>query len=180
MCLYGANVVDPEQLRASARDLRIRCPTVLIAVDEEGGDVTRLHYPTGSPSRGNAVLGRLDDARLTRARRRRRSARSSRAVGINLDLAPVVDVNSAADNPVIGVRSFGADAALVARHSAAWVRGPAVGGVAACAKHFPGHGDTVDRLAPRAARSSTCRPTCSRARARAVRAPRSTPASRAS
>ena len=65
------------------------------------------------------------------------------ALGIGLDLAPDVDVNSSPDNPVIGVRSFGDDPVLVARHAAAWVEGLQSTGVAACAKHFPGHGDTV-------------------------------------
>ena len=64
------------------------------------------------------------------------------ALGVNLNLAPSVDVNSAADNPVIGTRSFGADTALVARHAAAAVAGLQSAGVAACAKHFPGHGST--------------------------------------
>jgi beta-N-acetylhexosaminidase len=65
------------------------------------------------------------------------------AVGIDLDLAPVVDVNSNPDNPVIGVRSFGADPALVARHTTAYVEGLRASGVGACVKHWPGHGDTA-------------------------------------
>jgi beta-N-acetylhexosaminidase len=66
-----------------------------------------------------------------------------RRVGVNVDLAPSVDVNSDPRNPVIGVRSFGADPATVGRHGAAWVRGLRWAGVAAAAKHFPGHGATV-------------------------------------
>ncbi|WP_076263919.1 beta-N-acetylhexosaminidase [Intrasporangium flavum] len=142
VCLYGANVVDPDQLAALCADLRAAAPRLLVSVDEEGGDVTRLHYPTGSTQPGNALLGRLDDTGLTR-----RSASvigtELASYGINLDLAPVVDVNSADENPVIGSRSFGADAGHVARHSAAYVEGIQSVGVAACAKHFPGHGDTV-------------------------------------
>jgi beta-N-acetylhexosaminidase len=117
-------------------------PGVLLAVDEEGGDVTRLHYPSGSTSVGNAVLGRLDDEATTRSVAAS-IGRELTASGIGLDLAPVVDVNSSADNPVIGVRSFGADPVSVSRHGAAWVEGLQSTGVAACAKHFPGHGDTV-------------------------------------
>ena len=64
------------------------------------------------------------------------------AAGVNLDLAPVADVNTNVDNPIVGVRSFGADPELVARHVAAFVTGLQRSGVAACAKHFPGHGDT--------------------------------------
>ena len=65
------------------------------------------------------------------------------AVGVTLDLGPVADVNSNPDNPVIGTRSFGTDPARVAAHAAAWTRGLQATGVAACAKHFPGHGDTA-------------------------------------
>ena len=63
-------------------------------------------------------------------------------VGVTLDLAPVADVNTNPRNPVIGVRSFGSEPELVSRHVAAYVRGLQSAGVAACAKHFPGHGDT--------------------------------------
>ena len=142
VCLYGANVADPQQLSRLCADLRAAAPDLLVSVDEEGGDVTRLHYPTGSDQPGNAVLGRLDDTALTRDSAAA-IARELTAYGINLDLAPVVDVNSAPDNPVIGVRSFGADAAHVARHTVAAIEGLQSQGVAACAKHFPGHGDTV-------------------------------------
>jgi len=142
VCLYGANVVDPKQLAGLCADLRRAAPDIIVSVDEEGGDVTRLHYPTGSTQPGNALLGRLDDIGLTR-RSAAAIGRELAAYGINLDLAPVVDVNSADENPVIGVRSFGADAAHVARHSAAYVSGLQSVGIAACAKHFPGHGDTV-------------------------------------
>ncbi len=142
VCLYGTNLSGPEQFSRLCSDLRGVGPDLVIAIDEEGGDVTRLHYLTGSPQPGNAILGRLDDERTTRA-----SGvfvgRELAAYGINLDLAPVVDVNSADDNPVIGTRSFGADPGLVARHSAAWVEGLQSVGVAGCAKHFPGHGDTA-------------------------------------
>ena len=65
-----------------------------------------------------------------------------RGVGVDVDLAPVVDVNADPENPVIGVRSFGATPDLVSRHGAAFVRGLQGAGVAACAKHFPGHGST--------------------------------------
>ena len=65
------------------------------------------------------------------------------ALGVNFNLAPAVDVNTEADNPVIGTRAFGSDPALVARHAAAAVTGLQSAGVAACAKHFPGHGSTI-------------------------------------
>ena len=148
VCLYGDNVASAEGLAgadglaALCRTLHERMPGVLLAVDEEGGDVTRLHYPTGSPAVGNAVLGRLDDMATTTSVAASIGGELT-AYGIGLDLAPVVDVNSSPDNPVIGVRSFGADPVAVGRHGAAWVAGLQSTGVAACAKHFPGHGDTV-------------------------------------
>ncbi|WP_372696808.1 glycoside hydrolase family 3 protein [Arthrobacter sp. JSM 101049] len=142
LCLYGDNVASPAQLRQLCAQLRAHAPHALLAVDEEGGDVTRLHYPTGSDEPGNAVLGRLDDTALTRASAAAIGAELA-SCGINLNLAPVADVNSAPDNPVIGVRSFGGDPALVARHCAAWVAGLESTGVASCTKHFPGHGDTT-------------------------------------
>ena len=142
VCLYGANVETGEQLATLCATLRESLPEAVVAVDEEGGDVTRLHYPGGSLEPGNAVLGRLGDLALTSASARRIGDELA-TLGIGLDLAPVADVNSADDNPVIGVRSFGADPRLVARHVAAAVEGLRSAGIAACLKHFPGHGDTV-------------------------------------
>jgi beta-N-acetylhexosaminidase len=142
VCLYGTNVASPVQLRELCAGLRAHSPNTLIAVDEEGGDVTRLHYLTGSTQPGNAVLGRLDDVELTAASASA-IGQELAGLGINLNLAPDADVNSAPDNPVIGVRSFGAEPDLVARHTAAWIRGLEDAGVASCAKHFPGHGDTT-------------------------------------
>ncbi len=142
VCLFGENIVSPEQLRALTAEIRAANPRAIVAVDEEGGDVTRLYERTGSPFPGNAVLGRIDDVEYTESVARS-VGRQLRLAGCNLDFAPDVDVNSNPKNPVIGVRSFGADAALVARHAAAWVRGLESTGTAASAKHFPGHGDTA-------------------------------------
>lgn len=114
---------------------------VLLAVDEEGGDVTRLEYHGGSRDPGNYVLGAVDDLAATERIAGQIGARL-RAAGILLDFAPAADVNADPENPVIGVRAFGHDPELVARHTAAWVRGLQDRGVAGCAKHFPGHGDT--------------------------------------
>jgi beta-N-acetylhexosaminidase len=142
VCLYGDNVSEPDGLAGVCATVRDRMPGVLLAVDEEGGDVTRLHYPAGSTAVGNAVLGRLDDPATTRSVAAGIGTELA-ALDIGLDLAPDVDVNSSPDNPVIGVRSFGDDPVLVARHAVAWVEGLQSTGVAACAKHFPGHGDTA-------------------------------------
>ncbi|MGN6087881.1 MAG: glycoside hydrolase family 3 protein [Actinomycetales bacterium] len=141
VCLFGSNIVDADQVKDLTTGIFSAHPEALVAIDEEGGDVTRLHYATGSPYPGNAVLGRIDDVACTETVARRVGWELRRA-GCNLDFAPDIDTNSNPDNPVIGVRSFGADPDLVARHGVAWVRGLQTTGVAATVKHFPGHGDT--------------------------------------
>ncbi|GAU65383.1 putative beta-N-acetylhexosaminidase [Streptomyces sp. NBRC 110611] len=140
--LFGRNVHDPEQLAALTRQLRRERDDVLVAIDEEGGDVTRLEVRGGSSFPGNHALGAVDDTALTRQVARELGRRLA-GCGINLNWAPSADVNSNPANPVIGVRSFGADPHLVARHTAAYVEGLQSAGVAACTKHFPGHGDTA-------------------------------------
>ncbi|MFF4737788.1 glycoside hydrolase family 3 protein [Streptomyces sp. NPDC001262] len=140
--LFGRNITSPEQLAKLTAQLRAECEDVLVAIDEEGGDVTRLEVRTGSSFPGNLALGAVDDTGLTRAVARELGRRLA-ACGVNLNWAPSADVNSDPDNPVIGVRSFGADPQLVARHTAAYVEGLQSAGVAACTKHFPGHGDTA-------------------------------------
>ncbi|MEU6999190.1 glycoside hydrolase family 3 protein [Nonomuraea sp. NPDC046570] len=138
--LFGFNVGDPAELSALTASLRSAGEPV-ISLDEEGGDVTRLAYHVGSPYPGNAALGAVDDVELTH-RVYRAIGSELAACGINLDMAPDADVNTADDNPVIGTRSFGNDAALVARHTVAAVQGLQSVNVAACVKHFPGHGAT--------------------------------------
>ncbi|WP_430868452.1 glycoside hydrolase family 3 protein [Demequina aurantiaca] len=142
VCLFGENVVDPEQLRALTDSIYEANPNAIVSIDEEGGDVSRLYQHAGSPFPGNAVLGRLADTDAT-FRVGEQVGWELRRVGISLTLAPDVDVNSNPDNPVIGVRSFGTDPLEVGRHGAAWTRGVQSTGVAANAKHFPGHGDTA-------------------------------------
>ena len=139
--LFARNVRDREQLAALTADLRAERPDLLVAVDEEGGDVTRLEAAAGSSYPGNHALGAVDDVELTEQVAAAIGSDLA-GVGINLDLAPVADVNTNPQNPVIGVRSFGADPELVARHVAAFVSGLQRVGAAACAKHFPGHGAT--------------------------------------
>ena len=136
---FGQNV-GPEISELSAEILEAN-PLALIGVDEEGGSVTRLERGTGSTVPGAAQLGALDDVAATRAVGAE-LARRLRAVGANAELGPVVDVNTNPRNPVIGVRAFGADPELVSRHGVAMIDGIQQGAVAACAKHFPGHGDT--------------------------------------
>ncbi|MET7980948.1 glycoside hydrolase family 3 protein [Streptomyces mirabilis] len=140
--LFGRNIASPEQLAALTAQLRAERDDVLVAIDEEGGDVTRLEVRAGSSYPGNHALGAVDDVELTREVASALGHRLA-ACGVNLNWAPSADVNSNPDNPVIGVRSFGADTDLVARHTAAYVTGLQSAGVAACTKHFPGHGDTA-------------------------------------
>jgi beta-N-acetylhexosaminidase len=144
LCLFGSNTADgPDGVAAYTASVRSVSPGAVIAVDEEGGDVTRLHVSDGSPVLGPLALGAADDLALTRAVGRAIGLELA-AVGITLDLGPVADVNSNADNPVIGTRSFGSSAPAAAAHVAAWTLGLQSAGVAACAKHFPGHGDTAE------------------------------------
>ncbi|WP_017594568.1 glycoside hydrolase family 3 protein [Nocardiopsis potens] len=144
VCLFHNNIDlsgGPDALVALNRTLSSAAAAPLISLDEEGGDVTRIGQAAGSDYPGNAALGAIDDTALTRDVHAALGA-ELRGLGFNLDLAPSVDVNTEDDNPTIGTRSFGSDAALVARHAAAAVLGLQDSGIAATAKHFPGHGAT--------------------------------------
>ncbi len=144
--LFARNVDTPEQvaelvreLQEIARDAGHDLP-LLVAVDQEGGRVARLRAPWTEwpPLR---ALGRIGSE--AHARRMGESlAAELTACGIRCDFAPVVDVDTNPKNPIIGDRSFGDDPELVGRLGAAMIGGLQDGGVAACAKHFPGHGDT--------------------------------------
>ena len=124
------------RLRADRADL-------LVAVDEEGGDVTRLDATAGSVLPGNAALGAVDDPELTREVAASLGARL-RGCGVDVNLAPVADLDVDPQNPIVGVRAFGSDPRLVARHVRAFVEGQQSWRVAATAKHFPGHGATAE------------------------------------
>ena len=142
VCIYGENVESEEQLRQYVANLRsVLGPEAIIAIDEEGGEVTRVDYRTGSKFAGNGFLGRLGNLELT-ARDGRLIAQKLRSIGINLNLAPVADVNLEPANPVIGIRSFGSDQELVAEHVASFVQAHERAGVRTTLKHFPGHGNT--------------------------------------
>jgi beta-N-acetylhexosaminidase len=141
VCLFATNVRGRDGVAALTASLRQDAPALLVALDEEGGDVTRLEAAEGSSYPSALGLGVVDDVALTERVAAAIGAELA-AVGVSLDLAPVADVNTNPENPVIGVRSFGAGRELVARHVSAFVRGLQSQGVAACAKHFPGHGDT--------------------------------------
>jgi beta-N-acetylhexosaminidase len=141
VALFARNVVDRDQVAELTAALRAEKPDVIVAIDEEAGDVTRIDAHTGSPWPGNLALGAIDDPALTREIAGH-IGRDLAAAGITLDYAPDADVNNDPNNPVIGSRAFGAEPERVARHTAAWIAGLQEAGVAACAKHFPGHGNT--------------------------------------
>ncbi len=136
---FGQNL-DGDTQSLSAEIHRL-APWALIGVDEEGGSVTRLETAAGSTLPGAAQLGAVDDLAATRETGYEIGRRVD-AIGADVVIAPVADVNTDPRNPVIGVRAFGSDSPLVSRHVAAAVQGIQDAGVAACAKHYPGHGDT--------------------------------------
>jgi beta-N-acetylhexosaminidase len=141
--LFARNLRDPGQVRGLVAELHALAPSeapLCVAIDQEGGRVQRLRAPwTEWPPMRR--LGERDDLEET-ARVARALARELADLGIDLDFAPVVDVDTNPANPVIGDRSFGREPERVARHARAFVRAMQAEGVAACAKHFPGHGDT--------------------------------------
>jgi beta-N-acetylhexosaminidase len=140
--LFARNIEAPEQVAELAHDAQQLVPSVplWVSVDQEGGRVARLKAPfTEWPPM--ATLGRRGDEGLAR-RFAAALAAELRAVGITLDYAPVLDIHTNPKNPVIGDRALSEDAAMVARLGAAIVDELQRHGVAACGKHFPGHGDT--------------------------------------
>lgn len=140
--LFSRNIEAPEQVAELAIDVQALAGELplWVSVDQEGGRVARLKKPfTEWPPM--AVLGRSGDEALA-TRFAAALAAELRAAGITLDYAPVLDIHTNPQNPIIGDRALGEDAATVARLGAAIVRGLQENGVAACGKHFPGHGDT--------------------------------------
>lgn len=141
--VFGRNVVDDEQVARLTASLRAERDGVTIGIDEEGGDVTRLDAAAGSSLPGNHALGAADDIALTTAVATSLGERLA-ACGITVDLAPSADLSLHLDDPIIGVRAFSGDPDVAARHVAAFVAGLQSSGVAACAKHFPGHGAVTE------------------------------------
>jgi len=140
--LFKRNVESPGQVAELSFELTRLLPDtpLWVAVDQEGGRVARMRAPfTEWPAL--AAIGRSDNDDLARAFAGA-LAREMRAVGVTFDFAPVVDVLTRDDNPAIGDRAIASSPAAVARLGAAMISAMQAEGIAACAKHFPGHGDT--------------------------------------
>ncbi|MFG2085803.1 MULTISPECIES: glycoside hydrolase family 3 protein [unclassified Spirillospora] len=138
---FPGNISTPAKTAAQSNALQKASGIpLLLGVDEEQGIVSRTPFVTRFP--GNMALGATGDPAQARAAAQVTGA-ELRAIGINLDYAPDADVNVNPRNPVIGLRSFGSDPALVSKMAAGAVGGYQAAGIAATAKHFPGHGDTA-------------------------------------
>lgn len=141
VCLFRRNLGNEADIRALTASLHaVLGEHGLIAIDQEGGSVIRATSLPQAPSA--MALGAIGDVATAQAVGAA-VARGLAHLGINWNFAPVLDVNSNPDNPVIGARSFGADPARVAALARDWLRGSCIAGVACCVKHFPGHGDTT-------------------------------------
>ncbi len=143
LILFGRNLGSPEEIAALTNALQVASPTPLFfAIDQEGGKVTRLQQPPFTQWPSASVVGAVGSTELTYAVASA-IARELMVVGINMNMAPVLDVLSNPANPVMAGRCYGSDAHVVAQHGIAFYRGLASEGVLAVGKHFPGHGDTT-------------------------------------
>ncbi len=145
--LFGRNVESPQQVACLTRDLQIIAvqsghPGLLIAIDQEGGRVARLTENTGFTEFPSAMALTATGDPHNAYRMAAAMATEMRAVGVNVDFAPDLDVNNNPANPIIGPRSFGSNPAQVIEYGLAFGRGLQDHGVLAFGKHFPGHGDT--------------------------------------
>lgn len=137
------NIKSPAQVQALVQSLKDRAETpLLVAIDQEGGRVNRLKTDYGFPaSISHEELGAINDPKQTFAHAEK-TAQTLAGLGLNLNLAPVVDLDANPDNPIIKgkKRSFSADPAVVARHAIEFCRAHHKHGILTCTKHFPGHG----------------------------------------
>lgn len=141
--LFASNTPNFEATFDLITQLRSYNPQVLVSIDEEGGDVTRLFVREGSRYPTPALLGQCDDEELT-MRSYNSMGRILKDLGIDITYAPVADVVACENNPIVGVRSFGMSTDVVTRHVVAAVRGLQNAGIGACVKHFPGHGAVLE------------------------------------
>ncbi|MGM0437372.1 MAG: beta-N-acetylhexosaminidase [Bacillota bacterium] len=142
---FSRNIKNPEQVVNLSKNLQSlsinsgRNIPLFISIDQEGGTVTRLKGTTHFP--GNMTLGATRNKKLVK-KAAKATGNELKNLGINMNLAPVLDINNNSNNPVIGVRSFGGDEKLVAKLGSEYIKSLQGESVIACAKHFPGHGDT--------------------------------------
>lgn len=140
------NIVSPEQVARLTADLQtLATLPLLVSIDQEGGHVARLKEKYGFPaSLSHAALAKHDDFDFTREQAAA-IAQTLAEVGVNLNLAPVVDVRINPNNPIIArvERSFSADPAIVAAQAEAYIDGHHARGVKCTLKHFPGHGSSL-------------------------------------
>lgn len=141
------NIISINQLEELTATLQeLAGGGLLVAVDQEGGKVSRFRAQRGFTETASAAdLGAAVDTSATTLAARQ-TATLLRRVGININLAPVVDLNINPDNPIIGRygRSFSSSAATVAAHATAWIREHRAQGIISCLKHFPGHGSSSE------------------------------------
>ena len=139
------NFVSPKQLQSLTCDLQqLTSDTLLISVDQEGGNVSRFKKKMGFPATPSAEkLGMESDTDLTK-KSAEQTAIMLQSAGINLNLAPVIDLNVYRENPIIGYyeRSFSDNAKTVTAHAKVWIDAHRQKNILSCLKHFPGHGSS--------------------------------------
>lgn len=142
LILFDKNIVDTRQVTTFTHNLQMESGDIpmFLGIDQEGGVIKRI--PGGTNLPGQMALGATGDSALAEAAGLL-TGEELKALGLNINFAPVLDINSNPDNPIIGMRSFSSDADLVTRLGLATITGLRQSGVIAAVKHFPGHGDTM-------------------------------------
>ena len=144
---HDRNIASPEQVSALSAALQTEAGgSLLVAIDQEGGRIARLNPDYGFPATPSpAELGEAGDVEATRAASEEMAA-TLVAAGVNVNFAPVVDLNTSPDNPIIGGlgRSYSADPEVVTEQAAAFIDGHHAHGLITTLKHFPGHGSSEE------------------------------------
>ncbi|MCM3203750.1 glycoside hydrolase family 3 N-terminal domain-containing protein [Paenibacillus illinoisensis] len=142
LILFDKNIVDTRQVTTFTHNLQMESGDIpmFLGIDQEGGVIKRI--PGGTNLPGQMALGATGDSALAEAAGLL-TGEELKALGLNINFAPVLDINSNPDNPIIGMRSFSSDADLVTRLGLTTITGLRQSGVIAAVKHFPGHGDTM-------------------------------------
>lgn len=141
LILFNKNIVDIEQLTTFTHQLQQQVYDIplLLGIDQEGGVISRI--PNGTNLPGNMALGATSDPLLA-YKAGNVIGTELHALGVNVNFGPVLDINNNPNNPIIGIRSFGANPDLVSEMGMQWMKGQNTSGVISTVKHFPGHGDT--------------------------------------